>query len=68
MNGVEAFSAMKAIRPDLPVRLMSGYNELAAVQRFSGRGLAGFIQKPFQTQTLLEGISDVLQTPDSTVN
>lgn len=61
MNGVEAFGAMKLLRPDLPVILMSGYNEQAAVERFAGRGLAGFIQKPFQMQSLVDRIRTLLE-------
>ena len=44
MNGEEAYSRLKAIRPDVKVILSSGYNEVEAVRRFTGKGLAGFIQ------------------------
>ena len=64
MNGVEAFGQMKLLRPDVPVLLMSGYNEQAAVERFAGRGLAGFIQKPFQMQTLLDRVRTILKPKD----
>ena len=65
MNGVEAFGAMKLIRAETPVVLMSGYNEQAAVERFAGRGLAGFIQKPFQMKSLLERVRILLEPAEA---
>jgi PAS domain S-box-containing protein len=56
MDGVTAFHKMKLLRPDLPVVLTSGYDEQDAVQRFSGEGLAGFLQKPFSLSQLREKI------------
>jgi misacylated tRNA(Ala) deacylase len=36
-------------------------NEQDATTRFSGKGLAGFIQKPFRMQTLLERVARAIQ-------
>jgi signal transduction histidine kinase/FixJ family two-component response regulator len=47
VGGVEVFRACRAIRPDVPVVLMSGYHEEEASATFEGQGLAGFVQKPF---------------------
>jgi DNA-binding NarL/FixJ family response regulator len=44
MDGEETFREMRRIRPDVTVLLCSGYNEQDAMQRFSGKGVAGFIQ------------------------
>jgi CheY-like chemotaxis protein len=63
MNGEEAFSRLKAIKPDVKVILSSGYNEVETVRRFTGKGLAGFIQKPYSSSALGEKISSVLQPP-----
>lgn len=52
LDGEQAFREMRAIRPELPVVLMSGFNEQEAVSRFLGRGLAGFVQKPFHPHQL----------------
>ncbi len=35
---------------------MSGYNEQDAIARFVGKGLAGFIQKPFNVNDLKESL------------
>jgi len=48
-DGVETFREMRKMAPDLRVLLMSGFNEQEAVSRFTGRGLASFIQKPSET-------------------
>lgn len=66
MDGVDTFREMRRLKPDAHVLLMSGYNEQEAVQRFTGKGLAGFIQKPFQLQTLLTKVKTVIETPPRT--
>ena len=60
MGGAETFLEMKKLRPDLPVLLSSGYNEDEATSHFSGKGLAGFIQKPYKPSALLEKLSEIL--------
>jgi two-component system cell cycle sensor histidine kinase/response regulator CckA len=54
MSGEEALSHIKAIDPSVPVILSSGYNEMEAIQRFAGKGLAGFLQKPYTRERLAE--------------
>jgi CheY-like chemotaxis protein len=61
MSGDEAFDRMKAIRPDVKVILSSGYNEVEAVRRFSGKALAGFIQKPYSSIKLIQKLNSVLR-------
>jgi signal transduction histidine kinase/ActR/RegA family two-component response regulator len=60
VNGVETFRRIREIRPDAPVILMSGYNEEEASGEFAGKGLAGFVEKPFSTQALADAIERVL--------
>jgi len=60
MGGEEAFTEMRRIRPDIKVLLCSGYNQQTATQRFTGKGLAGFVQKPYMPDVLLAKISDVI--------
>jgi two-component system, cell cycle sensor histidine kinase and response regulator CckA len=61
MNGEEAFRAMRRIRADVPVILTSGYSEQDASAQFAGKGIAGFVQKPFRFEKLLEQFRAVLQ-------
>ncbi|MDP8218730.1 MAG: PAS domain S-box protein [Candidatus Theseobacter exili] len=60
MNGEETFREMRRLHPGVIVILCSGYNEQDAVQSFSGKGLAGFIQKPFSMAALKEKLMEVL--------
>ena len=50
MSGEETLRELQRIRPKTPVLLSSGFNESEAVQRFLGKELAGFIQKPYTAQ------------------
>ncbi len=61
MNGEEALRRMQLINPQVRVLLTSGYNEVEAVQRFSGKGLAGFIQKPYTAAALAEKVKEVIK-------
>jgi len=65
MNGEETFVAIKKVRPDARIILMSGYTEQDATERFSGRGLSGFIQKPYELRTLREMLQSVVESPNS---
>ncbi|MDQ6967462.1 MAG: response regulator [Mariprofundaceae bacterium] len=48
MNGEDCFHALRNIAPNVQVILSSGYSEEDATSCFQGKGLAGFIQKPYQ--------------------
>ncbi len=60
MNGEEAFRGARSLAPDVPVVLTSGYSEQEVTTRFAGKGLAGFIQKPYTLELLTERIAAVL--------
>ncbi|MCU1258605.1 MAG: Chemotaxis protein methyltransferase CheR [Bryobacterales bacterium] len=61
MNGPEALRRIKKVRPDVRILVSSGFDESEAVRRFSKRGLAGFIQKPYTAVQLAEKVKAVLQ-------
>jgi len=48
MNGGQAFLSMREVNPNVPVVLTSGYSEQDVLAEFLGRGLAGFLPKPYQ--------------------
>jgi two-component system cell cycle sensor histidine kinase/response regulator CckA len=52
MDGEETFSELRKLDPDVRVILSSGFNEVEATRRFVGRGLAGFLQKPYEISEL----------------
>ena len=54
MDGRQAFQEIRRICPGVPVVLTSGYNEQESIQDFIGRGLAGFLQKPYTLKALRE--------------
>jgi PAS domain S-box-containing protein len=60
MNGEEAFGEMRRLDASVPVILASGYNRQDATNRFSGKGLAGFLQKPFRLKELREKMAEAL--------
>jgi CheY-like chemotaxis protein len=43
------------------VILSSGYNEQDVITRFAGKGLAGFVQKPYTTDELLAKVREALE-------
>ena len=61
MDGGTAFSTIKLINPDVKVILSSGYNEQEISQRFVSKGLAGFLQKPYEMKELIDKIKKVLK-------
>jgi PAS domain S-box-containing protein len=61
MGGEETFREMRLIQPDLRVILSSGYNELEAMTRFRGKGLRGFLQKPYGPRELIAKIQGILE-------
>ena len=65
MDGTETFRELRRFKADIPVIMSSGYNEQEITQRFSGKGLAGFIQKPYNLTTLSEILRAALETGPS---
>jgi two-component system cell cycle sensor histidine kinase/response regulator CckA len=64
MSGEEVLRAIRTIRSDVRVILSSGYNEQDTISQFQGKGLAGFIQKPYQTMKLIEKLCEILKQTD----
>jgi signal transduction histidine kinase len=60
MGGEEVFRELRRIRPNVKVIVSSGYNEAEVTPRFAGKGLAGFIQKPYKFTVLVEKLKEIL--------
>jgi len=58
LSGIDVFHLLRAIKPNVPVILMSGYNEHDTAEQIAGLDLAGYLSKPFTPHDL----SNVLQT------
>jgi PAS domain S-box-containing protein len=56
MSGEEALQRIRGVRPDIPVILSSGYNQAEAMRRFGGKGVSGFLQKPYRSAAFMEAV------------
>src|SRR5439155_413367 len=63
MSGDEVYRELARIKPGVKVILSSGYNEQDATSLFVGKGLAGFIQKPYQPLALIDKVRRTLEDP-----
>jgi PAS domain S-box-containing protein len=59
IDGEQCFRELKQINPSVKVIMSSGYNEQEVNQKFVGKGLAGFIQKPYTLSVLKETIQKI---------
>jgi len=59
MGGEDAYTELCRIDPHVKVILSSGYNEQDATNRFAGKGLAGFLQKPYTSEQLASKITEI---------
>jgi two-component system, cell cycle sensor histidine kinase and response regulator CckA len=69
LDGADTFHELRRICPEVRVILASGYSEEAATERLfphggslGGQHLAGFIQKPYQLDTLMSQIQSVVSS------
>lgn len=60
MDGEQCFRELRQRRPELRVVMCSGYNEQEVTKKFIGKGLAGFIQKPYRLAALKKVLSNSL--------
>jgi hemerythrin-like metal-binding protein/PAS domain S-box-containing protein len=60
MDGEEAFRELRRAGARMPIILSSGFGPEEALQRFNGKGLAGFLQKPYRFQTLVDAVRESL--------
>jgi len=65
LSGEAALRAIRAIRPDVPIVLASGFDEREVARRFEGLGVIGFAQKPFQMRKLRRLMRLALEVRDA---
>ena len=63
MSGEETFRELRRLRADVRVLLSSGYNEQDATNRFAGKGLAGFLQKPYRAGEIIARVQGIITKP-----
>ncbi len=60
LDGEQAFREFRRIDSAAKVILCSGYNEQEVTQKFAGKGLHGFLKKPYQLSELQSAIQPLL--------
>ncbi len=61
MGGEETLTLLRQINPDVPVILSSGFDETEAMRRFAEEKPAGFLQKPYSAQKLVNAVAAALK-------
>jgi len=61
LSGERTFEELRRLDSTVRVLLSSGYSEAEATRRFVGRGLAGFIQKPYRPEQLVDAVRRALR-------
>lgn len=59
MDGEQCFRELRQLEPRVKVILSSGFSEFEVSQKFAGKGLAGFVQKPYKLSVLREALKNV---------
>jgi CheY-like chemotaxis protein len=59
-DGEEAFLEIRRMQPDARVLMMSGFSPQEVLDRFAGKGLNAFIQKPFLATDLVAALRKLL--------
>jgi CheY-like chemotaxis protein len=65
MSGRELAQRLAQLRPEMKVLYMSGYSEDAIVQHGVLGSGTSFLQKPFNTETLITKVREILDAPRS---
>ncbi|HPO13241.1 MAG TPA: PAS domain S-box protein [Candidatus Hydrogenedentes bacterium] len=61
LSGKETFHTMRAMRPQIPILLSSGYTEQDITIQFSGSAPDGFLQKPFGPDDLMRALRNAFR-------
>lgn len=61
MSGLEVQERLRAVRPDLPVIIITGHGDIAMAVGAMKAGALDFVEKPFHEETLLASIESALK-------
>lgn len=64
MGGREAFGRIRAIRPDVPILIASGFAKDAEIAELQEQGVSGFLDKPFRKMELARTLRRALGLAD----
>ena len=60
MNGEEALHRIRDVRPEVPVLMSSGYDQVEFHNKFRGSKSVSFLQKPYTANLLLDQVQTIL--------
>ena len=60
LTGVEIAQSILAVRPDLPILLITGYSEKISAENAESFGLSGFFPKPINENLFLDKVSHLV--------
>jgi CheY-like chemotaxis protein len=61
LSGSDALEAIRSLRPEAPIVVVSGYSKESVETELRGRPIAGFLQKPFAPETLVARVRAALE-------
>jgi PAS domain S-box-containing protein len=61
MDGEQCFRELRQLAPLVKVIMSSGYHEQEVTQKFIGRGLSGFLQKPYKLSALRDTVKTMVE-------
>jgi CheY-like chemotaxis protein len=67
LSGAELIRAVRAVRPSIPVLLVSGYLGPLILERARSAGADAVMRKPLSTSELAHSLARVLRTTEATV-
>ena len=59
MDGEQCFRELRKLKSDVKIIMSSGFSEHEVTQKFVGKGISGFIQKPYKLSDLKETLQNV---------
>ena len=59
MNGVESFLAIRKVRPEANVVMMSGYADDGVIEQALQNGARGLLRKPFEVDDLMAKLTEI---------
>ncbi len=60
MDGEQCFRELRRLDPAVKVIMSSGFSEHEVTQKFVGKGLAGFVQKPYKLSVLKAALKQII--------
>ncbi|MEM7132733.1 MAG: response regulator [Chloroflexota bacterium] len=60
LSGEETCQRLRALCPDLPIIVSSGYNEPEVTHKLSQMGMVSFLEKPYSFDVLLERVAKIV--------